>query len=99
MTREKDIEHYFKTAVEKQGAIVWKFVSPGQAGVPDRLVLLPGGRVVFAEIKAPGKKPRPLQRAVFHRMARLGHDVFVIDSRPAVDRFAKEVMPDEVHTP
>ncbi len=98
MDREKDIEHYFKTAVEKHGAIVWKFVSPGQSGVPDRLVLLPGGRVVFAEIKAPGKKPRPLQRAVFARMARLGHDVFIIDSRLSADRFAEEVMPDEVQS-
>ena len=94
---EKDIERYFKAQLEKRGAIVWKFVSPGQTGVPDRVVLLPGGRVVFAEMKAPGQKPRPLQRAVFARMARAGHPVYIIDSREAVKRFMEEVMPDEAY--
>ena len=95
---EKKIERYFKAQLEKRGALVFKFVSPGQAGVPDRVVLLPGGRVVFAEMKAPGEKPRPLQRAVFARMARAGHPVYIIDSREAVKRFMEEVMPSEVHT-
>lgn len=95
---EREVEKFFKDQLEKRGAIVWKFVSPGQAGVPDRVVLLPGGRTVFAEMKAPGKKPRPLQRAVFSRMARTGHPVFVIDSKEAVEKFMEEVMPDEVHS-
>ena len=95
---EKKIEQYFRTQLSKRGAIVWKFTSPGQAGVPDRVVLLPGGRVVFAEMKAPGKKPRPLQRAIFARMARAGHPVYVIDSREAVTKFMEEVMLDEVHS-
>ena len=90
---EKDIERYFKTQLEKRGAIVWKFVSPGQAGVPDRVVLLPDGRVIFAEMKAPGEKPRKLQRAVFARMERAGHPVWIIDSREAVHKFMEEVMP------
>ena len=98
MDNEKDIEHYFKREVEKRGAIVWKFVSPNQAGVPDRLVLLPGGRVAFAEIKSPGKIPRPLQRAVFNRMTKLGFRVWVIDSREQVGAFIKEVVSCEVHT-
>ncbi len=95
---EKEIERYFKAQLEKRGAIVFKFVSPGQAGVPDRMVLLPGGRVVFAEMKAPGQKPRPLQRAVFARMERAGHRVYVIDSKAAVKKFIEEVMPDGVHS-
>jgi len=95
---EREVERFFKAQLEKRGAIVWKFVSPGQAGVPDRAVLLPGGRVVFAEMKAPGKKPRPLQRAVFSRMERIGHRVHVIDSPEAVKKFMEEVMPDEVHS-
>ena len=95
---EREVERFFKTQLEKRGAIVWKFVSPGQAGVPDRVVLLPGGRGVFAEMKAPGEKPRPLQRAVFSRMARAGHPVYIIDSREAVKKFMEEVMPSEVHT-
>jgi hypothetical protein len=98
MIKERDVERYFKAQLEKRGALVFKFVSPGQAGVPDRVVLLPGGRVVFAEMKAPGEKPRPLQRAVFARMARAGHPVYIIDSREAVKKFMEEVMPSEVHT-
>ncbi len=98
MIKERDVERYFKAQLEKRGALVFKFVSPGQIGVPDRVVLLPGGRVVFAEMKAPRAKPRPLQRAVFSRMARAGHPVYIIDSREAVKKFVEEVMPNEVHT-
>jgi len=93
---EKDIEQYFRMQLNRCGAMALKFVSPGMAGVPDRIVLIPGGRVAFAEIKAPGKKPRPLQKAVFDRMARLGHQVYLIDSRQAVADFIQEVMPDAV---
>ena len=96
--KEREVERYFKAQLEKRGAIVWKFVSPGQAGVPDRIVLLPDGRVIFAEMKAPGEKPRPLQRAVFTRMERAGHPVRIIDSREAVRDFMEEVMPDEIHS-
>lgn len=98
MISEREIERYFKAQLEKRGALVFKFVSPGQAGVPDRVVLLPGGRVVFAEMKAPGEKPRPLQRAVFARMARAGHPVYIIDSREAVKKFMEEVMPDAIQS-
>lgn len=99
MILESQIERYFKKKVEEHGALVWKFTSPGRPGVPDRIVMLPGGRVVFAEIKAPGKKPRPLQRAVIYRMRKQGCRVWVIDSREKVLEFIeREVMPCEVHT-
>ena len=58
--REKQIEQALVKAVRKRGGIALKFVSPGMAGVPDRLVLFPGGRMAFVEVKAPGKKPRLL---------------------------------------
>lgn len=92
MIREADIERYFKREVEKHGAIVWKFVSPNQSGVPDRIVLMPNGAAVFAEIKAPGKKPRPLQQAVFEKMARLNFRVWVIDTHDAVSEFVKHYI-------
>ena len=60
MTIEKDIEQYLVQEVEKIGGLCWKFTSPGNAGVPDRIVIY-GGQVVFVEVKAPGKKPRKLQ--------------------------------------
>lgn len=99
MILESQIEQHFKKKVEAHGALVWKFTSPGRAGVPDRIVILPGGRVVFAEMKAPGKKLRPLQRAVISLIRKTGCHVWVIDSLEKVDEFIeKEVTPNEVYT-
>jgi hypothetical protein len=57
-----------------------KFVSPGLDGMPDRIVLLPGGRIAFVEVKAPGKKPRPLQLARHKLLRDLGFKVYVLDN-------------------
>lgn len=59
--REKTIEQHLVKAVKNSGGIAPKLVSPGFDGMPDRLVLLPGGKIGFVEVKAPGKEPRPLQ--------------------------------------
>ena len=59
--REKDTERKRIKAVKEMGGLAPKFVSPGFDGVPDRLVFLPEGRLVFVELKAEGKKLRPLQ--------------------------------------
>lgn len=56
-----------------------KFVSPGLAGVPDRLLLLPGGKCAFVELKAPGKRLRPLQEKRKRQLEALGFRVFCID--------------------
>ena len=56
-----------------------KFVSPSFAGMPDRLILMPGGMMAFAELKAPGMKPRALQMARHEMLRRLGFRVYVID--------------------
>lgn len=77
---EREIEASFKARMEKAGCMVWKFVSPGNAGVPDRLILLPNGLVFFAEIKKFGAKPRPLQVAVHKKLMKQGFVVMVIDS-------------------
>lgn len=76
---EKQIENKLTTAVKKAGGIVPKLVCPGFAGMPDRLILLPDGHVGFAELKAPGKKPRPLQKARHRLLRELGFKVYVID--------------------
>jgi hypothetical protein len=55
---EKDIERKLVVTVKNAGGIAPKLVSPGFAGMPDRIILLPGGHMAFAELKAPGKKPR-----------------------------------------
>lgn len=85
--RERDIEAYLRDQVKAAGGRAYKFESPGNAGVPDRLVLLPGGRAVFVELKAPGRKPTPLQLAQAQKIRRLGFAVEVIDSKQGVDEF------------
>ena len=68
-----------------------KFVSPGMAGIPDRLVLLPKGRIYFVELKAPGKALRPLQVKRKRQLEALGFKVYVIDSYEKIQLFIDEV--------
>lgn len=76
---EKEIEHKLVVMVKSAGGIAPKFVSPGFAGMPDRLILLPDGHMAFAELKASGKKPRPLQLSRHRLLRKLGYRVYVID--------------------
>ena len=90
--RESAIEAYLRDRVKAQGGIAYKWVSPGNVGVPDRLIVFPGGTVYFRELKAPGKKPTPLQLRQLEKLKALGFDVGVIDSKQGVDEFMREVM-------
>lgn len=78
--RETEIEKYLTAQVKKAGGWALKFISPGVSGVPDRIVLLPGGQMFFVELKRPGVKARPLQQAVHRKLEHLGFTVYVIDS-------------------
>lgn len=83
---EAAIEAYLRDEVKKIGGKAFKFVSPGNNGVPDRLVCLPGGVAVLVETKAAGKKSTPLQKAQQTRLRALGFTVYAeIDSRAKVD--------------
>ncbi len=82
--REKEVERYLVEEVERAGGKALKFTSPGHAGVPDRLVLLPEGKCVFVEVKAPGKKMRPLQVKMAEQIQALGFPVACVDSEEAV---------------
>ncbi|WP_026523279.1 VRR-NUC domain-containing protein [Butyrivibrio sp. MB2005] len=77
---EKQIERNLVKKAEKMGGVAFKFVSPGLSGVPDRIVLLPGGYIGFVELKAPGKKMRPLQEKRKAQLEALGFLVFCLDS-------------------
>lgn len=79
--RESSIEKHLVAEVKKAGGIAYKFISPGRRAVPDRLVLLPGGRVVFVECKAPDEKPRPEQLREHERLRAMGFSVVVLDSK------------------
>ena len=83
--REKQIEAKLVSAVEQRGGLCPKWVSPGLDGVPDRVILFPGGRAAFAETKAPGKKLRPLQGRRKTQLENLGFRVFVIDSPEQIE--------------
>ena len=92
--QEKQIEQKLTLMVKAKGGIAPKFVSPSFAGMPDRLVLLPGGVFAFAELKAPGMKPRALQVARHEMLRRLGFRVYVIDGIEQIGG-----MLDELQTP
>lgn len=85
--REKDIESYFRDEVKKVGGKAYKWVSPGNSGVPDRLVCLPGGAVIPVELKAPGRKPTPLQEKRHAELRKLGIEVYVLDTKEKVNDF------------
>lgn len=89
---EKTIERKLVQAVKAAGGIAPKFTSPGFAGMPDRLVLLPGGVMAFAELKTPGKKPRPLQLARHRLLRSLGFKVYVIDSVNQIGGILDEIQ-------
>lgn len=90
--RETSIEKYLVSEVKRIGGLAPKWVSPGNRGVQDRLVILPGGRTIFVETKAPGKPLEPLQEKWAKDLRKLGHKVYKIDSKGGVDKFISEVM-------
>ena len=90
---EKQIEKKLVDAVRNAGGMCPKYVSPGMDGMPDRLVLMPGGRLAFVETKAPGKKPRPLQLHRHAQLRALGFDVFVVDKPEQIGEVLREVLP------
>ena len=88
--KEKYIEQQLIRAVKSAGGICPKLVSPGTDGMPDRLVLLPGGRITFVEVKAPGQKPRPLQLLRHRTLRDLGFKVFVLDDPEQIPELTGE---------
>lgn len=91
MGKESVIEHYLKTQAEKNGFICYKFVSPANDGVPDR-VLIGHGLTFFVELKAPGEKPRALQEYTFKKMREYGAIVYVIDSKEKVNALINNLI-------
>lgn len=87
-----------KRVKEELHGRAFKFVSPGYSGVPDRIVLLPMGRIYFVELKAPGKKLRKLQEWVAGLIRELGFEVIRIDTLEKVEEFVRKVKADGVQT-
>ena len=88
---EKEVEKKLVTAVQLMDGVAVKFVSPGFVGMPDRLVLIPGGRMAFVDVKRPGEQPRPLQKARHRMLQRLGFKVYVLDSVEKIGGIIDEI--------
>ena len=89
--REKTIEAKLVQAVRTKGGLAPKFTSPGFDGVPDRLVLLPSGKIAFIELKAPGKTLRPLQVRRKRQLEALGFSVYCIDRPEQIETVLQKI--------
>ena len=90
--REKTVEAKLVAAVKGMGGLAPKFISPGYDGMPDRLVLLPNGILAFVELKAPGKKLRPLQVRRKAQLEGLGFSVYCIDRPEQIGGVLSEIQ-------
>ncbi|RKI76189.1 VRR-NUC domain-containing protein [bacterium 1xD42-87] len=90
--REREIERKLVSVVKSRGGICPKFVSPGFDGMPDRVVLLPHGKIGFVEVKRPGEQPRPLQTARHRILRKLGFLVFVLDREEQIGGMIDEIQ-------
>lgn len=89
---EREVEKALVHQVRNHGGIAPKLTSPANAGMPDRLIILPPGKVCFVELKAPGKKPRPLQIRQMARLTQLGCMVRVIDHPNQIQELIHEIQ-------
>jgi streptogramin lyase len=84
---EKDIEAHLVRRVRDAGGVAYKFTSPAHRGVADRLVVLPGGRIWFVEVKKLGGRLSPLQRVFLDEIKKLGCNYQIVWSKEDVDAF------------
>ena len=84
---ERDVEKAFVKRVKALGGMAEKFTSPSRRSVPDRIVTMPEGQIIFVELKAPGKKPTEAQKRDHAKRRAMGCDVRVIDNKGDADAF------------
>lgn len=88
--KESEIERKLGQGIRQLGGLYYKFVSPNLPGVPDRIVILPGGRVIFVELKAELGRLANIQKWVIEEMRQRGADVRVIKGWPEAKAFLDE---------
>lgn len=93
---EKEIERRMCEMIRKRGGLTYKFTSPGNPGVPDRLVITPAGIVWFVELKTETGKLSKIQKYQIKELEKRKANVWVIHGWEAAKEFVNEVMPDEV---
>ena len=89
--REKTIENKLVLAAHRLDGLALKFTSPGFSGMPDRLLLLPGKRLAFVEVKAPGMQLHPLQVKRKRQLEALGFSVYCIDQPDQIGGVLDEI--------
>ena len=94
MNSEKQIEKKFCDKVKSIGGMALKFMATACAGVPDRIVLLPNGKVYFVELKREGGRISAIQNIMFEKFQRLGSPVRIISTEKMIDEFIAEVCED-----
>lgn len=97
MAEEKKLEQKLVKAVRDIGGLALKFVSPGCDGVPDRLILIAYGKIAFVEVKAKGKKPRPIQIRRINQIKNLGFLVFILDDEKDIPSIIQQVKGDQIN--
>ncbi|MFY9282849.1 MAG: VRR-NUC domain-containing protein [Miniphocaeibacter sp.] len=90
--QEKLIEQKLVKEIKKLGGLCPKFVSPGFAGMPDRLVLLPKGKIAFVEVKSKRLNPRPLQVSRHKLLRNLGFKVYVLDDEKEIQIIIQNII-------
>ena len=88
---EREIEKRIVELTKEAGGIAYKFVSPGNTGVPDRIVILPGQRPVFVEVKAQAGRLTAVQRRQIERLEKLDQPVMVIQGEKDLAVFEKQM--------
>ena len=88
---EREIESFLVRKVREMGGTAYKFVSPGNTGVPDRMVVLPGGKIIFVELKSETGRLSALQKRQVERLKKLDCDVRVLYGKKQVDDFLEEL--------
>jgi VRR-NUC domain protein len=89
---EKEVEKYLVREIKKLGGVSFKFISPGNAGVPDRIVILSTGKVVFVELKTDKGKLTKLQESQIRKISGLGAEVKVLYGIEGVKKFINEIQ-------
>lgn len=88
--REKDLEAYLGREVKKVGCLYYKFVSPGNRGVPDRMIVRPDGFLMFVELKTEVGKLSALQKSQIRKLEEFNQNVYVLYGRDDVENFLEE---------
>ena len=92
MMKESAIEESFREQVKKKNCLCFKFISPGNSGVPDRIVVTPEGKVIFVELKARGGMVGRVQQYQINRLLDRNCDVRILRGMDDVNRFVEEVI-------